>query len=54
MYRMLCQDNIVKCVLEFSETKDWVTIIKSYESNIAVEEYKEEDGVDSKQILLDI
>ena len=54
LYRMLCQDNIVKCVWEFSETKDWVTIIKSYESNIAVEEYKEEDGVDSKQILLDI
>lgn len=54
LYRMLCQDNIVNCVLEFSETKDWVTIIKSYESNIAVEEYKEEEGGDSKQILLDI
>ena len=54
LYRMSCQNNVVNCVVEFSETKDWVSIINAYESNLVVGEVKEEEGVDSKAYLLDI
>mgnify|MGYP001142401905 FL=1 len=54
LYRMSCQNNVVNCVVEFSETKDWVSIINAYESNLVVGEVKEEEGVDSKACLLDI
>lgn len=54
LYRMSCENNVVNCVVEFSETKDWVSIINAYESNLVVGEVKEEEGVDSKPCLLDI
>ena len=38
LYRMSCQNNVVNCVVEFSETKDWVSIINAYESNLVVGE----------------
>ena len=46
---------MVNCVVEFSETKNWVSIINSYEANIVVWEYKE-DSKDEKnyQLLLDL
>lgn len=55
LYRMSCQNHMVNCVVEFSETKNWVSIINSYEANIVVWEYKE-DSKDEKnyQLLLDL
>ena len=57
LYRMTCKNNVVICIVEFSETRDWVNIINSYEANIVVWEYK--DGVDfgdvtTNNVLLDI
>ena len=57
LYRMTCKNNVVICIVEFSETRDWVNIINSYEANIVVWEYK--DGVDfgdvtANNVLLDI
>ena len=54
---MTCKNNVVICIVEFSETRDWVNIINSYEANIVVWEYK--DGVDfgdvtTNNVLLDI
>lgn len=55
LYRMSCQNRLVNCVVEFSETKDWVSIINSYEANIVVFEYKEEDlDPSSAPLLLDL
>ena len=57
LYRMSCQNNVVNCVVEFSETKDWVIIINSYESNILVWEYKEGNDCladPQQQVMLDI
>ena len=57
LYRMSCQNNVVNCVVEFSETKDWVNIINSYESNILVWEYKEGNDCladPQQQVMLDI
>ena len=55
LYRMSCQNHMVNCVVEFSETKNWVSIINSYVANIVVWEYKE-DSKDEKnyQLLLDL
>ena len=51
LYRMSCQNHMVNCVVEFSETKNWVSIINSYEANIVVWEYKEDSNY---QLLLDL
>lgn len=55
LYRMSCHNRMVNCVVEFSEAKNWVSIINSYEANIVVWEYKE-DPKDEKsyQLLLDL
>ena len=42
LYKMSCHESVVNCIVEFSETRDWVSIINSYESNILVWESKEE------------
>lgn len=55
LYRMSCQNRLVNCVIEFSETRDWVSIINSYEANIVVFEYKEEEkDSTSAPLLLDL
>ena len=36
LWKMKCNDEKVECVLEFSDDRDWVEIIKSYESSIEV------------------
>ena len=35
---MVCDDEKVECVLEFSTDQDWISIIKGYESSIEVRE----------------
>ena len=39
---MVCDEEKVECVLEFSTDQDWISIIKGYESSIEVceDEYK--------------
>lgn len=55
LYRMSCQNRLVNCVVEFSETKDWVSIINSYEANIVVFEYNEEEkDASAAPLLLDL
>ena len=60
LYRMTCKNNVVICIVEFSETRDWVNIINSYEANIVVWEYKDGDELNdplansSSNVLLDI
>ena len=36
LWRMVCDDKRVVCVLQFSEDKDWVKVINGYESSIEV------------------
>ena len=55
LYRMSCQQHMVNCVVEFSESKNWVSIINSYEANMVVWEYKEDTKDDKNyQLLLDL
>ena len=55
LYRMSCKDRMVNCVVEFSETRNWVSIINAYESNISVREYTEETkDASSYPVLLDL
>ena len=55
LYRMSCKDRMVNCVVEFSETRNWVSIINAYESNIGVWEYKDEvKDTAAYPVLLDL
>lgn len=57
LYRMTCKNNVVICIVEFSETRDWVSIINSYEANIVVWEYKGDIDlceVATNNVLLDL
>ena len=59
LYRMVCDDKRVVCVLQFSDDKDWVKVINGYESSIEVcteEQFKASSmsRVNSQLVLLDL
>ena len=57
LYRMTCKNNVVICIVEFSEKRDWVNIINSYESNIVVWEYNGDmdlGEVANNNVMLDL
>ena len=59
LYRMVCDDKRVVCVLQFSDDKDWVKVINGYESSIEVcteEQFKASSmsRVNSQPVLLDL
>ncbi len=57
LWRMVCDDQRVVCVLQFSEDHDWVKVINSYESSIEVcneDQFKSMSRVDSQPVLLDL
>lgn len=55
LWKMECNEEKVECVLEFSDDRDWVEIIRKYESSIEV---RDADQVvsreDSHPVLLDL
>lgn len=57
LWRMVCDDKRVVCVLQFSEDKDWVKVINGYESSIEVcseDQFKAMSRVNSQPVLLDL
>lgn len=59
LYRMVCDDKRVVCILQFSDDKDWVRVINGYESSIEVcteEQFKASSmsRVGSQPVLLDL
>lgn len=57
LWRMVCDDKRVVCVLQFSEDKNWVKVINGYESSIEVcseEQYKSMSQTNSQPVLLDL
>ena len=57
LWRMVCDDKRVVCVLQFSEDKDWVKVINGYESSIEVcseDLFKAMSRVNSQPVLLDL
>ena len=57
LWRMVCDDKRVVCVLQFSEDKNWVKVINGYESSIEVcseEQYKSRSRTHSQPVLLDL
>ena len=57
LWRMVCDDKRVVCVLQFSEDKNWVKVINGYESSIEVcseEQYKSMSRTNSQPVLLDL
>ena len=57
LWRMVCDDKRVVCVLQFSEDHDWVKVINSYEGSIEVcneDQFKSMTRVNSQPVLLDL